>query len=123
MAKVEKYREEAEKIYAKYRNARKIAITLKQITEDRTQLLRRHHKQFVQTLTEIQKYLDNALISKTIETDKLTELIEKSAKNTKNVDELLGNDEMNAMLLDINKKLMCSGWWDFLEKSFGSCVF
>lgn len=112
-AKIERLKDESERIYGKYRNARKIAVALKQITEDRTQLLRRHHKQFVQTLNEIQKYLDNALVCKTKETDKLTELIEKSAKNTKNVDELLGNDEMDAMLFDINKKLMCSVWGDF----------
>ncbi len=104
-ANIEKLRSEIDKIYIKYKNARKIALHLKQITEDRTQLLKRHHKQYVQTLNEIQKYLDNALTSKTVETDKLTELIEKSTKNTMQVDELLVNDEINVVLCDIEKRL------------------
>lgn len=114
VTKIERFREETNKIYDKYRNARKIAVTLKQITEDRTQLLRRHHKQYVQTLGEIQKFLDTALVSKTIETEKLLELIQMSTKNTQNVDDLLGNDAMK----DINMKLMYSEWWTTLAISF-----
>lgn len=99
-----------DKIYNKYYNTRKIAMSLKHIVEDRTLLLKQRNKQYIQTLEELRKNLDNLLVGNTIDNDKLTELIEKSTKNTVHVDELLDNEEMNAVMCEIGKKL------SYLEK-------
>lgn len=89
---VAELRSNMDKVYNKYLNARKNAVALKKLVDDRTELLRRHKKRYLQTLNEIQKYLDNALVYKTFDNaDKLSQLIEKSTKNI-NMDELQDQD-------------------------------
>lgn len=101
---MEDLRSNIDKVYNKYLNARKNAISLKKLADDQTELLRRHKKRYLQTLNEIQKYLDDALVNKKFDNaDKLSQLIEKSTKNINADEPDQGVEELSQLVCNIDK--------------------
>lgn len=97
-------RSNIDKVYNKYLNARKNAISLKKLADDQTELLRRHKRRYLQTLNEIQKYLDDALVNKKFDNaDKLSQLIEKSTKNINADEPDRGAEELSQLVCNIDK--------------------
>lgn len=90
---------EIEKIYTKYKAARKAAVDLKQMLDTRSQLLLQHQQFYAQTLNEIQNYLNETLDCKS-----------KNDKNTTKFDItkedlIVPDDEINAAIVAIKKQL------------------